>query len=167
MTLHGLVLLYLAPNIVICATWKTSMKSLPLSALIFTRSVSPDSHGPIYNSPRSFQWGLTNFDFSALWVRDRDLLTSALDVTPAYLRNKHSDAGGCDPFYFYGCHSTALYPPGTVIDYRNWHLGLGRRFRSLKLWFVLRSFGAEGFRKYIRRVSFKYITRRECDIDAF
>lgn len=39
-----------------------------------------------------------------------------------------------------------------AIDYRNWHLGLGRRFRSLKLWFVLRSFGAEGFRKYIRRV---------------
>ena len=39
-----------------------------------------------------------------------------------------------------------------AIDYRNWHLGLGRRFRSLKLWFVLRSFGAEGFRKHIRRV---------------
>jgi len=41
---------------------------------------------------------------------------------------------------------------GTVIDYRNWHLSLGRRFRSLKVWFVLRSFGAQGFRKYIRQV---------------
>ena len=48
-----------------------------------------------------------------------------------------------DHVYFY---------KGTVIEYRNWHLGLGRRFRSLKLWFVLRSFGVEGFRKHIRRV---------------
>ena len=40
-----------------------------------------------------------------------------------------------------------------VIDYRNWHLSLGRRFRSLKLWFVLRSFGIEGFQANIRKVS--------------
>jgi len=73
-----------------------------------------------------------NFDCSTLWVRDRKHLTDALDITPAFLRTKHGDAG-------------------TVIDYRNWHLGLGRRFRSLKLWFVLRSFGVEGFRKHIRR----------------
>ncbi|KAF8635193.1 hypothetical protein AX17_003969 [Amanita inopinata Kibby_2008] len=78
------------------------------------------------------KWGLTNFDASTLWVRDRKLLTDALDVTPPFLRTKHGDAG-------------------TVIDYRNWHLALGRRFRSIKLWFVLRSFGAEGFRQYIRR----------------
>ena len=50
--------------------------------------------------------------------------------------------------------SSDLSIAGTVIDYRNWELGLGRRFRSLKLWFVLRSFGIEGFREYIRRVSF-------------
>ncbi|KDR75274.1 hypothetical protein GALMADRAFT_249272 [Galerina marginata CBS 339.88] len=78
------------------------------------------------------KWGLVNFDCSTLWVRDRKHLTDALDITPIFLRTKHGDAG-------------------TVIDYRNWHLGLGRRFRSLKLWFVLRGFGAEGFRKYIRR----------------
>jgi aromatic-L-amino-acid decarboxylase len=41
---------------------------------------------------------------------------------------------------------------GTVIDYRNWHLGLGRRFRSLKVWFVFRSFGVRGIQKYIWRV---------------
>lgn len=41
---------------------------------------------------------------------------------------------------------------GTVIDYRNWHLGLGRRFRSLKFWFVLRSRGVTGFQKYITDV---------------
>ena len=47
---------------------------------------------------------------------------------------------------------------GVVIDYRNWHPALGRRFRSLKLWFVFRSFGVEGFRQYIRRVSPCYFT---------
>ncbi|CAA7259160.1 unnamed protein product [Cyclocybe aegerita] len=78
------------------------------------------------------KWGLVNFDCSALWVRNRKNLTEALDITPTYLRTKHGDAG-------------------TVIDYRNWHLSLGRRFRSLKLWFVLRGFGVEGFRTYIRR----------------
>jgi aromatic-L-amino-acid decarboxylase len=39
-----------------------------------------------------------------------------------------------------------------VIDYRNWQLPLGRRFRSLKIWFVLRSFGAQGFRAHLRKV---------------
>ncbi|KAF8220587.1 hypothetical protein L208DRAFT_747020 [Tricholoma matsutake] len=78
------------------------------------------------------KWGLVNFDASGLWVRDRKHLTDALDVTPPFLRTTQGDAG-------------------TVIDYRNWHLALGRRFRSLKLWFVFRSFGAEGFRNHIRR----------------
>lgn len=44
------------------------------------------------------------------------------------------------------------HDPGIVIDYRNWHLSLGRRFRSLKLWFVLRSFGVEGFQANVRKV---------------
>lgn len=51
----------------------------------------------------------------------------------AYLRTKEGDAG-------------------TVIDYRNWQLSLGRRFRSLKLWFVLRSYGVEGFKGHISSV---------------
>ncbi|OAX41200.1 hypothetical protein K503DRAFT_767882 [Rhizopogon vinicolor AM-OR11-026] len=76
------------------------------------------------------KWGLINFDASCLWVRHRTHLTDALDVTPEFLRSKHGDAG-------------------TVIDYRNWHLGLGRRFRSLKFWFVLRARGVKGFQKYI------------------
>ncbi|KAI0753292.1 pyridoxal phosphate-dependent transferase [Daedaleopsis nitida] len=78
------------------------------------------------------KWGLVNFDASALWVRDRRALTDALDVTPEFLRSKQHDAG-------------------LVVDYRNWHLGLGRRFRSLKVWFVLRSYGVEGFREHIRK----------------
>ncbi|THH26478.1 hypothetical protein EUX98_g7714 [Antrodiella citrinella] len=77
------------------------------------------------------KWGLVNFDASGFWVKNRRDLTDALDVTPEFLRSKYGDAG-------------------TVIDYRNWHLGLGRRFRSLKLWFVLRSYGVEGFQKHIR-----------------
>jgi len=78
------------------------------------------------------KWGLTNFDASALWVRERRQLINALDVTPEYLRTKEGDAG-------------------IVIDYKNWHLSLGRRFRSLKLWFVLRSFGVEGFQANVRK----------------
>lgn len=39
------------------------------------------------------QWGLTNFDASTLWVRDRANLTEALDITPEFLRTKHGDAG--------------------------------------------------------------------------
>jgi len=78
------------------------------------------------------KWGLVNFDASSLWVRHRTSLTNALDITPEFLRTKQGDAG-------------------TVIDYRNWHLGLGRRFRSLKIWFVLRGFGVQGIQKYIRR----------------
>ncbi|KAH9913765.1 pyridoxal phosphate-dependent transferase [Fomitopsis serialis] len=78
------------------------------------------------------KWGLVNFDAALLWVRSRKDLTDALDVTPEFLRTKQSEAGA-------------------VIDYRNWHLGLGRRFRSLKVWFVLRSYGVKGFQAYIRR----------------
>ncbi|TBU63376.1 pyridoxal phosphate-dependent transferase [Dichomitus squalens] len=78
------------------------------------------------------KWGLVNFDASALWVTDRNYLTDALDVTPEFLRTKQHDAG-------------------LVVDYRNWHLGLGRRFRSLKVWFVLRSYGIEGFQRHIRK----------------
>ncbi|TFK74562.1 hypothetical protein BDN72DRAFT_664561 [Pluteus cervinus] len=78
------------------------------------------------------KWGLVNFDASTLWVRDRKYLTEALDVTPPFLRTAEGDAG-------------------RVIDYRNWHLALGRKFRSLKFWFVIRSYGIEGFQKYIRQ----------------
>ncbi|KAH6668578.1 pyridoxal phosphate-dependent transferase [Plectosphaerella plurivora] len=77
------------------------------------------------------KWLLTTFDCSALWVRDRAwLVDSSLSVKPPYLRNQHSDGG-------------------LVTDYRDWQIPLGRRFRSLKLWFVLRSHGASGLREHI------------------
>ena len=56
----------------------------------------------------------------------------ALTVLPEYLRNAATDAGA-------------------VIDYRDWHVPLGRRFRALKLWFVIRRYGAEGLRRHVRR----------------
>ncbi|KAF8316499.1 pyridoxal phosphate-dependent transferase [Cantharellus anzutake] len=81
------------------------------------------------------KWGLVNFDCSILWVRDRAALTASMDIgssTPSFLRTTQSDAG-------------------LVVDYRNWQLSLGRRFRSIKLWFVLRNFGVKGFRAHIRK----------------
>ena len=78
------------------------------------------------------KWLLTNFDCDCFWTRDREALTRALSVTPPYLANPSSEAGD-------------------VIDYRDWQVPLGRRFRALKLWFVLRHYGAEGLRAHIRR----------------
>ena len=78
------------------------------------------------------KWLLTNFDCSALYVADRASLTEALSITPEYLRNPASEAG-------------------TVVDYRDWQVPLGRRFRALKLWFVIRHYGTEGLRAHIRR----------------
>lgn len=77
------------------------------------------------------KWLLTTFDCSTLWVSDREHFTRSLSVTPEYLRSREGDRG-------------------EVIDYRDWQIPLGRRFRSLKLWFVLRWYGVEGLQAFIR-----------------
>lgn len=77
------------------------------------------------------KWLLTNFDCSTFWVADREPLIGALSILPEYLRNDASESGA-------------------VIDYRDWHVPLGRRFRALKLWAVIRWYGAEGLRRHIR-----------------
>ena len=77
------------------------------------------------------KWLLTNFDCDAFWVADPDALVGALSVLPEFLRNAPTESGA-------------------VIDYRDWQVPLGRRFRALKLWAVLRWYGAEGLREHIR-----------------
>lgn len=78
------------------------------------------------------KWMLTNFDCDCLYVADRRALIQTLSILPEYLRNQATESGA-------------------VIDYRDWQIPLGRRFRSLKLWFVIRHYGVEGIREMIRR----------------
>jgi aromatic-L-amino-acid decarboxylase len=76
------------------------------------------------------KWLLTNFDCTAYYVRDREALLATFALTPEYLRTAHD---------------------AEVVNYRDWGIQLGRRFRALKLWFVIRSYGVEGLRAIIRR----------------
>ena len=101
--------------------------------------VCPELRGPLagIEAADSFavnphKWLLVNFDCDAFYTRDREALLAALSVTPEYLRNAASGSGA-------------------VIDYRDWQIPLGRRFRALKLWFVMRHYGAEGLRAHIRK----------------
>ena len=77
------------------------------------------------------KWLFTNFDCTCFWVADRAALLAALSILPEYLRNEASASGA-------------------VIDYRDWQVPLGRRFRALKLWFVIRHYGAEGLAHHVR-----------------
>lgn len=77
---------------------------------------------------------LTGFDCSMFWVGDRRWLYAALSLDPnlePYLQN-------------------AATSSGRVIDFKNWQVPLGRRFRSLKLWFLIRSFGLSGIRRHLQ-----------------
>ena len=75
------------------------------------------------------KWLFTNFDCSAFFTRRPDELVRTLTILPEYLKTDHDD---------------------DVSNFRDWGIQLGRRFRALKLWFVLRSFGAEGLRERLR-----------------
>jgi len=78
------------------------------------------------------KWMFTNFDCDCFYVADRAALIKTLSVLPEYLRNKATESGA-------------------VIDYRDWHIPLGRRFRALKLWFVIRHYGVNGLRYHVRQ----------------
>jgi aromatic-L-amino-acid decarboxylase len=78
------------------------------------------------------KWMFTNFDCDCFWVADKAVLIKTLSILPEYLKNEATEKGA-------------------VIDYRDWHIQLGRRFRSLKLWFVLRHYGSEGLRYHIKK----------------
>jgi len=75
------------------------------------------------------KWMLTNFDCTAHFVRDPDALVRTFEILPEYLKTKERDR---------------------VVDYRDWGIPLGRRFRALKLWFVIRYYGIEGLQAHIR-----------------
>jgi aromatic-L-amino-acid decarboxylase len=78
------------------------------------------------------KWMFTNFDCDCFYVADRNVLIKTLSVLPEYLKNKATESGA-------------------VIDYRDWHIPMGRRFRSLKLWFVIRHYGIEGLQYLVRK----------------
>lgn len=76
------------------------------------------------------KWMFTNFDCSALFVKDEETLIKTFQLVPEYLKSDLDKQ---------------------VHNYSDWGVQLGRRFRALKLWFVLRSFGAENIRNTIRQ----------------
>jgi len=78
------------------------------------------------------KWMFTNFDCDCFYVADRATLIRTLSILPEYLRNQATESG-------------------EVFDYRDWHIPLGRRFRALKLWFVIRHYGVEGLQHHIRQ----------------
>lgn len=73
---------------------------------------------------------LVNFDCSAMWLKDPNWVVNAFNVDPLYLKHDQQ---------------------GSAPDYRHWQIPLGRRFRSLKLWFTLRLYGVENLQAHIRR----------------
>lgn len=77
------------------------------------------------------KWLLTNFDCDAFFVRDARAITDAMSITPEYLR---ATAAGHD----------------AVTDFRDWQVPLGRRFRAIKVWLVMRHYGLGGLREFIR-----------------
>ncbi len=75
------------------------------------------------------KWLFTNFDCSAYFIRDPEMLIKTLEILPEYLKTRTR---------------------GLVNDYRDWGIPLGRRFRALKLWFVIRNFGISGLQEKLR-----------------
>nr|POE56155.1 tyrosine/dopa decarboxylase 5 [Quercus suber] len=82
-------------------------------------------------SLNAHKWFLTSLDCCCLWVKDPSSLIKSLSTNPEFLRNKASDSK-------------------QVVDYKDWQITLSRRFRSLKLWFVLRSYGVANLRSFMR-----------------
>lgn len=75
------------------------------------------------------KWMFTNFDCSAYFVKDKEALIRTFEIMPEYLKTGHDSVAN---------------------NYRDWGIQLGRRFRALKLWFVIRSFGISNLQDKIR-----------------
>lgn len=109
------------------AAWAGTAALCPEQRDIFKGLELADSY--CFNAHK---WMFTNFDCSCFYVRDRAALINTLSILPEYLKN-------------------AATASGAVIDYRDWQVSLGRRFRALKLWFVIRHYGVEGLRELVRK----------------
>jgi aromatic-L-amino-acid decarboxylase len=107
------------------AAWAGSALVLPETRWMIDGIAHADS---FVTNPH--KWLGVNFDCSAHYVRNPADLVRTLTVNPAYLTGQET---------------------GRVIDYRDWGIPLGRRFRALKLWFVLRSYGVAGLQAMLRR----------------
>lgn len=99
------------------------------------------------------KWMFTNFDCDVFWVANRNDLINTFSILPEYLRNQATESG-------------------EVFDYRDWHVQLGRRYRSLKLWFVIRHYGVEGLQFHIRKhikmaQDFTYWVKQSDDFELF
>ncbi|MAG56231.1 MAG: aspartate aminotransferase family protein [Planctomycetes bacterium] len=106
------------------AAFAGSLAALPEKRSILDGLAQADSF--VFNPHK---WLFTNFDCSAHFVRDPDLLQATCAIDPEYLKTAHDD---------------------DVVNFRDWGIPLGRRFRALKLWWVLRSFGVAGIRARLR-----------------
>ncbi len=105
------------------AAWAGSALVLPEQRWMIEGLERADSF--VFNPHK---WLFTNFDCSAYFVKDRTALLRTFEILPEYLKTREGDA---------------------VINYRDWGIALGRRFRALKLWFVIRHYGVEGLRRRI------------------
>jgi len=106
------------------AAWAGSAAIVPELRWIFDGVAQADS--VVFNPHK---WLLVNFDCSAYFVRDRAALLRSFGASAEILKTAHDDL---------------------VVNYRDWGIQLGRRFRALKLWFVIRSYGVRGLQAMIR-----------------
>jgi hypothetical protein len=108
-------------------------KEIVLEACAYpnTATSKRDFTMPIPSTSVYTNWMLVNFDCTGMWVKDANILVNCFNVDRIYLAHQ-----------FQG--------QSRAPDYRHWQLALGRRFRSLKVWIVLRTYGQEKIREFLR-----------------
>ena len=82
-------------------------------------------------SLNAHKWFFSAPDCCCLWLKDSSALRNSLSVNPTYLKNRATDSG-------------------EVVDYKDWQITLSRRFRAMKLWVVMKSYGVANLRKFLR-----------------
>ncbi|GFU62127.1 histidine decarboxylase [Nephila pilipes] len=75
------------------------------------------------------KWLMVHFDCTAMWVKNSERLHRTFNVDPLYLKHENT---------------------GLAVDFTHWQISLSKRFRALKLWFVLRNYGIKGLQEHIR-----------------